>query len=137
MRLVVSYAQRFQRCGLSTVDLIHAGNLGLIEAAHRFDATRDTTFVRFASWWVRQAMIHAIADRTALHPMPSSVLATPSADHVVPAPNVDADEAIDGCLADVLDECDETADLDETFHDIQLRASGFPRSADRLRSHLN
>jgi hypothetical protein len=51
--------------------------------------------------------------------------------------HVDADEAFDSCLEDALDEGDEGADLDETFHDIQLRASGFPRSADRLRSHLN
>jgi RNA polymerase sigma factor (sigma-70 family) len=137
LRLVVSYAHRFQRCGLPMVDLIHAGNLGLVEAAHRFNAARETTFVRFASWWVRQAMIHAIADRTGLHPMPSSVLATPSADHVMPAVPIDADDCVDCCLDDTLDEWDEAADLDETFHDIQLRASGFPRSADRLRSHLN
>jgi RNA polymerase sigma factor (sigma-70 family) len=140
LRLVVSCAHRFQRCGLPVVDLIHAGNLGLIEAAHRFNAGRDTTFVRFASWWVRQAMIHAIADRTGLHPMSPSVLATPSTDRVMPMLQVDADEAFDSCLPDTIDgfdEGDEDAELDETFHDIQLRASGFPQSADRLRSHLN
>lgn len=118
------------------IDLIHAGNLGLVEAARRFNAERDATFVRFASWWVRQAMIHALADRASLHPMPPSVLATPSTDRVMPAVAVDDD--VDSCLADAVGEFDDDdAEPDETFHDIQLRASGFPRSADRLRSHLN
>jgi RNA polymerase sigma factor (sigma-70 family) len=137
LRLVVSYAHRFQRCGLSIVDLIHAGNLGLVEAAHRFNAGRDTTFVRFASWWVRQAMIHAVADRTGLHPMSPAVLATPTVERVLAA--LPIDDSIDGCFADALDDIDLDGELelDETFHDIQLRASGFPRSADRLRSHLN
>ena len=122
---------------MSTLDLIHEGNLGLIEAARRFDPSRNVKFISLCG--VVGAGGDDACDRRShsVHPMPPSVLATPSADHVVPAPHVDADEAIDGCLADVLDDFDEAADLDETFHDIQLRASGFPRSADRLRRHLN
>ena len=138
LRLVVSYAHRFQPCGLPIVELIHAGNLGLVEAARRFNAGRDATFVRFASWWVRQAMIHAIADRTGLHPMSSSVLATPTTDRVMAALPVDDNvDSVDSYLAEVLDDVDGDVDLDETFQDIQARASGSPRSADRLRSHLN
>jgi len=122
------------------VDLIHAGNLGLVEAAHRFDASCGTTFVGFASWWVRQAMIHAIADRTGLHPMPSSVFATPTTAPIAPtlqdeaADVADVIDAIDQSLGEALDE---GADLDETFHDIQLRASASQRHAERLRGHLN
>jgi RNA polymerase primary sigma factor len=136
LRLVVSYAHRFHGCGVPLLELIHAGNLGLVEAARRFASSRDATFVSFASWWVRQAMIHAIADRTAQQPMPASVLATPTVERVaamVPAvagaPGVDA----------VLDEIDEVGELDfdETFEEIQSRASDTPRYADRLRSHLN
>ena len=130
LRLVVSYAHRFHGCGLPLLDLIHAGNVGLVEAARRFDSSRDSTFVSYASWWVRQAMIHAVADRTALHPMPPAVLATPTVNRVasmIPA------------VADALDELDEIegADFDETFEEIQSRANGTPRGADRLRSHLN
>ena len=133
LRLVVSYAHRFHGCGLPLIDLIHAGNLGLIEAARRYDPSRAATFVSYASWWVRQAMVHALADRRNAHPMPASVLATPTANRVaslMPAPpETDA----------VLDELYEIedADFDETFEEIQSRANGAPRHADRLRSHLN
>ena len=122
----MSYAHRFHGCGLPLLDLIHAGNLGLIEAARRFDVSRDITFVSYGSWWVRQAMIHAIADRTDSQPLPASVLATPVLDGLTAAIPV---------VLDGLD--DEDADFDETFHEIQSRANGTPRHADRLRSHLN
>ncbi len=134
LRLVVGYAHRFQKCGLPIVELIHAGNLGLMEAARRFDTSRAATFVGYASWWVRQAMIHAIADRTGLHPMSSSVLATPVVDRIV---SIGQNESVDdGVDLDVVDD-GEDADIDETFHDIQARANGTPRNAERLRSHLN
>ena len=130
LRLVVSYAHRFHGCGLPLIDLIHAGNLGLVEAARRFDASRDAKFVAFASWWVRQAIVHALADRTSSHPMPAAVLATPTVNRVasiIPAP------------LDVLDEMDEidAVDFDETFEEIESRVNGLQRHADRLRSHLN
>lgn len=132
LRLVVSYAHRFHGCGLPLMELIHAGNLGLIEAAHRFDSSRDATFVSYASWWVRQAMIHALADRTAQQPMPASVVSTPTDRRVaamVPA--------VAG-MNDVLDEMDEAdCDVNESFEEIMSRASDTPRHADRLRSHLN
>ena len=130
LRLVVSYAHRFHGCGVPMLELIHAGNLGLVEAARRFDSSRDATFVSVASWWVRQAMIHALADRTAQQPMPASVLATPTVERVaamVPVAGVDDVE---------IDEV-EGLDFDETFEEILSRASDTPRHADRLRSHLN
>jgi RNA polymerase primary sigma factor len=131
LRLVVSYAHRFHGCGLPLVDLIHAGHLGLIEAARRFDSSRDSRFVAYASWWVRQAMIHALADRTNVQPMPASVLATPTVTRVSSTIPLSAD------AADEFDESDEVADFDETFEEIQSRANDAPRHADRLRSHLN
>ena len=133
LRLVVSYAHRFHGCGLPLLELIHAGNLGLVEAARRFDSSRDSTFVSFASWWVRQAMIHALADRTSTQPMPTAVVATPTLDCVATI----APAVLDGLpsLADINDMDD--GDLDETFDEIQSRANGTPRHADRLRSHLN
>jgi len=133
LRLVVSYAHRFHGCGLPLMDLIHAGNVGLVEAARQFDSSRDSTFVSFASWWVRQAMIQALADRTSQQPMPASVLATPTVNRVASMVG-----AVPG-VNDVLEEIDEVEglDFDETFEEIQSRASGTPRHADRLRSHLN
>jgi len=139
LRLVVSYAHRFHGCGLPLVDLIHAGNIGLIEAARRFDSARDSTFVSFASWWVRQAMVHALADKTSTHPMPASVLATPLDNRA--ASFVPLSSAVTGELEELVEfiEMDEIEglDLDETFEEIQSRANGMPRHADRLRSHLN
>jgi RNA polymerase sigma factor (sigma-70 family) len=128
LRLVVSYAHRFHGCGLPLLDLIQAGNLGLIEAARRFDSSRDSTFVSFASWWVRQAMMHAMADRAKAQPMPASALATPTDDRL--------SSALPAVL-DSLDDLDDEGGFDETFHEIQSRANGTPRHADRLRSHLN
>jgi RNA polymerase sigma factor (sigma-70 family) len=130
LRLVVSYAQRFHGSGLDLVDLIHAGNLGLIEAARRFDAARDASFIGYASWWVRQAMIHALADRSGAHPMPASAVATPAAGLVPFALSALLDGP--GPFEDGVD-----GDFDETFEEIQSRANGTPRHADRLRSHLN
>jgi RNA polymerase primary sigma factor len=131
LRLVVSYAHRFHGCGLPLVDLINAGHLGLIEAARRFDSSRDSRFVAYASWWVRQAMIHALADRTSVQPMPASVLATPTVTRVSSAIAAPADGL------DEFDEADDVADFDETFEEIQSRANDAPRHADRLRSYLN
>jgi RNA polymerase sigma factor (sigma-70 family) len=128
LRLVVSYAHRFHGCGLPLLELIQAGNLGLIEAARRFDSSRDSAFVSFASWWVRQAMVHALADRVKDQPMPVSALATPTLERL--ASTLPA-------VLDGLDDLDDEGGFDETFHEIQSRANGTPRHADRLRSHLN
>jgi RNA polymerase sigma factor (sigma-70 family) len=62
LRNVVHYAKRFRRLGVPLLDLIHEGNLGLIEAARRFDPTRDADFQPAAMWWIRQAMMHLLAE---------------------------------------------------------------------------
>jgi len=134
LRLVVSYAYRFDGCGLPLLELIHAGNLGLMEAARRFDSSRDAAFINFASWWVRQAMIHALADRGGSHPMPASVLATPTDERC--AAMLPAVLGGPGATDEVDDE-EAAADFDETFEEIQSRANGTPRHAARLCSHLN
>ena len=134
---MVSYAHRFAGCGLPLIDLIHAGSLGLVEAARRFDSSRDSAFVSFASWWVRQAMIHALADRSHSQPMPASVLATPAEGglaSVIPA--FLESPGTPGPLAE-FESTDDDEEIDQTFEEIQSRASGTPRHADRLRSHLN
>jgi RNA polymerase sigma factor (sigma-70 family) len=59
--MVVGYAKRFRRLGVPLLDLIHEGNLGLIEAARRFDPTR-ADFQSSAEWWIRQAMMHLLSE---------------------------------------------------------------------------
>jgi RNA polymerase primary sigma factor len=64
LRFVVSYAKRYRGHGVSFLDLIHEGNLGLIEAARRFDPAHNVKFITYAVWWVRQSMMHVLADST-------------------------------------------------------------------------
>ena len=61
LRFVVNYAKRFRGLGFPLLDLIHEGNLGLIEAARRFGPARSRTFQHDAIWWVRQAVMHLLA----------------------------------------------------------------------------
>lgn len=63
LRFVVNVAFMYRNQGLALPELINEGNIGLIEAAHRFDTSRDLKFISYAVWWIRQSITRAIAEK--------------------------------------------------------------------------
>lgn len=63
LRFVVNVAFLYRNQGLSLPELINEGNIGLVEAANRFDTTRDLKFISYAVWWIRQSITRAIAEK--------------------------------------------------------------------------
>jgi RNA polymerase primary sigma factor len=63
LRLVVSISRRYEGSGLRFIDLMQEGNLGLIRALAKFDVNSKYQFSTYATWWIRQAITRAIAER--------------------------------------------------------------------------
>ena len=70
LKYVVTVANKYRGCGLSLQDLIEEGNIGMIQAAKRFDGTRNIKFITYAVWWIRQAIMHSLAEQSGTVKLP-------------------------------------------------------------------
>lgn len=73
LRLVVKIARRYLHRGLSLLDLIEEGNVGLLQAARKFQPDRGTRFSAYATWWIRQAVVRALANQARMIRLPVHV----------------------------------------------------------------
>ena len=74
LRFVIYYAKKYQNQGLSLPDLVQEGNVGLSEAAWRFDPGRGFKFISYAVWWIRQAILKALQEQSRIVHVPANRL---------------------------------------------------------------
>ena len=70
LKYVVSVANKYRGCGLSLQDLIEEGNIGIIQAAKRFDPSHEVKFITYAVWWIKQAIVNSLAEHARVVKLP-------------------------------------------------------------------
>ena len=70
LRFVVNVAKKYQNQGLPLIDLISEGNIGLMNAVERFDVTKGYHFISYAVWWIRQAILKAVCEKSRMIRLP-------------------------------------------------------------------
>ena len=70
LKYVVTVAKKYRGYGLSLQDLIEEGNIGLIQAAKRFDVSKNVKFITYAVWWIKQAIMHSLAEHSGAVKLP-------------------------------------------------------------------
>lgn len=70
LKFVVSVAKKYRGLGMSLQDLVEEGNIGLIQAAKRFDGSRHVKFITYAVWWIKQAILHSLAEQSGTVKLP-------------------------------------------------------------------
>lgn len=70
LKYVVSVAKKYRGLGMSLQDLVEEGNIGLIQAAKRFDGSRHVKFITYAVWWIKQAILHSLAEQSGTVKLP-------------------------------------------------------------------
>ncbi|MEW6365964.1 MAG: RNA polymerase sigma factor RpoD/SigA [Acidobacteriota bacterium] len=73
LRFVVAYAKRYKHMNVNFMDLINAGNLGLLEAARRYNPDRNLRFITYAVWWIRQAILSSLSSQSRAFSVPQRV----------------------------------------------------------------
>jgi RNA polymerase primary sigma factor len=74
LSFVAKVASEYRNLGMPLEDLLNEGNVGLIEAAHRFDASKDTKFISYAIWWIRKSILKALSEQSHIVRLPYSQL---------------------------------------------------------------
>jgi len=74
LSFVAKVASEYRSLGMPLEDLLNEGNVGLIEAAHRFDASKDTKFISYAIWWIRKSILKALSEQSHVVRLPYSQL---------------------------------------------------------------